>query len=457
MQKYVYIETWGCQMNSYDSKRMLELLESTHGFIPTDSPDHADLLLMNTCSIREKAEEKIFSRLGEWRSLKKKRPEMLIGVGGCVASQEGKRIRQRAPYVDIIFGPQTLHRLPALLKAANDERGLAMDISFPEIEKFDALPEPRADGPSAYVSIQEGCSKYCKYCIVPYTRGEEINRPFDDVLAEVAGLAAQGVREIMLLGQNVNAYAGPMHGGGIADLGLLITYVAEIEGVDRIRFSTSHPIEFSDTLIEAYATVPELANHLHLPVQSGSDRILGLMGRQHTRLEYKDRIQKLRAVRPTICISSDFIVGYPGETEEDFQQTLDLVQNIGFDQSYSFIFSARPGTPAATLPDPISLEEKKSRLQILQGRLTQQAQRISEAMIGTVQSILVTGPSKKDPMMLSGRTENNRVVNFSHGNQEMIGQFVEVTITEALRNSLRATLVQTEANCSILEEEACAL
>lgn len=432
-------------MNEYDSKRISELLNATHNLKLVNKPEDADVLLMNTCSIREKAQEKVFSRLGQWRPLKQSNPNLIIGVGGCVASQEGKAIRQRAPFVDVVFGPQTLHRLPSLINQVTRNGKPAIDVSFPEIEKFDKLPDPKSDGPTAFVSIQEGCSKYCTYCIVPYTRGEEINRPFDDVIAEVALLAEQGVREVTLLGQNVNAYQGKMHDGHIADLALLIRFVAHIDGVERIRFTTSHPNEFSDSLIEAYKDVPELVNHLHLPVQSGSDRILSLMGRGHTALEFKSKIRQLRKVRPDITISSDFIVGYPGETDEDFAATIDLVTQIGFDNSYSFIFSARPGTPAANLPNPVPDEIKKQRLQILQTRINQQATAISQAMVGTTQKVLVTGPSKKDPMLLSGRTENNRVVNFiPKDTKDLVGQFVLVSITEALPNSLRGELLVSQ-------------
>lgn len=428
-------------MNEYDSKRISELLNSTHNLQLVNKPEDADVLLMNTCSIREKAQEKVFSRLGQWRPLKQNNPNLIIGVGGCVASQEGKAIRQRAPFVDVVFGPQTLHRLPSLINQVTRNGKPAIDVSFPEIEKFDRLPDPKSDGPTAFVSIQEGCSKYCTYCIVPYTRGEEINRPFDDVIAEVALLAEQGVREVTLLGQNVNAYQGSMHDGHVADLALLIRFVAHIDGIERIRFTTSHPNEFSDSLIEAYKDVPELVNHLHLPVQSGSDRILSLMGRGHTALEFKSKIRQLKKVRPDITISSDFIVGYPGETDEDFAATIDLVTQIGFDNSYSFIFSARPGTPAANLPNPVPDEIKKQRLQILQTRINQQATAISQSMVGTTQKVLVTGPSKKDPMLLSGRTENNRVVNFMpKDTKDLVGQFVLVSITEALPNSLRGNL-----------------
>lgn len=443
VNKHLYIETWGCQMNEYDSQRIAELLEASHGLKLVDSPDNADVLLMNTCSIREKAFDKVFSRLGQWRELKLAKPHLIIGVGGCVASQEGNTIRQRAPYVNIIFGPQTLHRLPVLLNNVQYNGKPAIDISFPEIEKFDCLPEPKAHGPTAFVSIQEGCSQYCSYCIVPYTRGEEINRPVDDVLAEIASLASQGVREITLLGQNVNAYQGPMHDGHIADLGLLIRFVARMEDILRIRFTTSHPLKFSDSLIAAYRDVPKLATHLHLPVQSGSDRILSLMGRNHTALEYKTKIRKLRQVRPNIPISSDFIVGYPGETEEDFAATLDLVEAVGFDQSYSYMYSARPGTKAATLPEQISLDVKKQRLKILQEKLNQQAYAISQNMIGTLQSVLVTGPSKKDPHELCGRTENNRVVNF-HAPHAVIGQMVNLRITESSHYTLRAEYEEKE-------------
>jgi len=439
VEKRLYIETWGCQMNEYDSKRMAELLGSTHGLKLVNSADEADVLLMNTCSIREKAQEKVFSRLGQWRALKELRPELVIGVGGCVASQEGSAIRQRAPYVDIVFGPQTLHRLPTLLNTVKRSGKPAIDISFPEIEKFDKLPEPRAEGPAALVSIQEGCSKYCTYCIVPYTRGEEINRPFDDVIAECASLTAQGVKEITFLGQNVNAYRGKMHDDHLADLGLLIRFVAEIDGIERLRFTTSHPAEFGSSLISAYRDVPALANHLHLPVQSGSDRILQTMGRGYTAIEFKSKIRQLRQVRPDISISSDFIVGYPGETEEDFEATLTLVKAVGFDQSYSFIYSARPGTPAANLPDPVPLEIKKERLHRLQEQLNLQANQIAEKMKGTQQKILVTGPSKKNPEELTGRTENNRIVNFK-GPAELVGKMVHCEITAVLRNSLRAIL-----------------
>lgn len=443
MSKRLYIQTWGCQMNEYDSKRMAEALNVSDGYILVDKPEEADMLLMNTCSIREKAQEKVFHQLGRWRPLKKANPNLLIGVGGCVASSEGDVIFKRAPYVDLVFGPQTLHRIPELLKQRKETQRPAIDISFPEIEKFDKLPDAKADGPTAMVAVQEGCSEYCAYCIVPYTRGEEINRPFDDVITEIVTLSQQGVREITLLGQNVNAYKGLMHDGNFADLGLLITYIGQIEGINRIRFTTSHPKAFSDSLIQAYKEVPQLANHLHLPIQSGSDRILELMGRGHTAETYKMKIQKLRAVRPDISISSDFIVGFPGETEEDFQQTLNLVEELGFDHSFSFIFSERPGTPAATLPDKIPLEVKKERLDRLQAQLLKQGQAISDKMIGTKPLVLVTGPSRKDPMEYCGRTENNRVVNFKGGHPRLIGQFIAVEITAAPRGSLRGKIEYT--------------
>lgn len=433
----LYIETWGCQMNEYDSKRMAELLEVSHQLKLVKTPEEADVLLMNTCSIRENAEKKVFSRLGEWRELKLARPELVIGVGGCVASQEGNQILKRAPYVNLIFGPQTLHRLPQLLNQNNITHKPAMDISFPTIEKFDNLPEPKADGPTAFVSIQEGCSKYCKYCIVPYTRGEEVNRPFDDVLGEVAGLAAQGVREITLLGQNVNAYRGSMHDGHLADLALLLRYLSEIEGIDRLRFMTSHPNEFNDALIQTFLDLPKLANHLHLPVQSGSDRVLTSMGRQYTTLDYKAIIRKLRKIRPDLSLTSDFIVGYPGETEAEFEETMQFVQEMRFDNSYSFLYSPRPGTPAATLPDATPVEVKKQRLYRLQERLFQQADIISQSMLGTIQHLLISGPSKKNPFEFQGRTENNRVVNFTGGHQDLIGHFAPVKITEVRRNTLR--------------------
>ena len=431
----VYIETQGCQMNEYDSGRMLDVLRESQNLHLTDDPEQADVLLLNTCSIREKAQEKVFSQLGRWKALKQRRPGILIGVGGCVASQEGASLQKRAPYVDVVFGPQTLHRLPELLNRARRGQG-AVDISFPEIEKFDRLPEPRAEGPKAYVSIMEGCSKYCSFCVVPYTRGEEISRPFDDVIAEVATLAEQGVREVTLLGQNVNAYRGAMHDGSVCDFGELLRYVAEIDGIGRMRFTTSHPIEFADNQISAYAEVGKLAAHLHLPVQSGSDRILAAMKRKHTVLEYKSKIRRLKAARPDISISSDFIVGFPGESAADFEATLELIDWVGYDQSFSFIYSPRPGTPAVELPDPVPMTEKQERLARLQAKITGHAQAISASMLNTVQTVLVEGPSRKDPASLCGRTENNRVVNFA-GERQWIGQFVKLRITEALPNSLR--------------------
>ncbi|MEJ8567421.1 tRNA (N6-isopentenyl adenosine(37)-C2)-methylthiotransferase MiaB [Elongatibacter sediminis] len=439
----LYIKTHGCQMNEYDSDKMRDVLLASHGLELTDCEDEADVILINTCSIRDKAQEKVFSQLGRWKHLKQRNPRVVIGVGGCVASQEGSAIIDRAPYVDMVFGPQTLHRLPGMLDQVRSQREPAIDISFPEIEKFDNLPAPGAQGPTAFVSVMEGCSKYCSFCVVPYTRGEEVSRPFDDVIAECVALAEQGVREINLLGQNVNAYRGPMHDGTTADLALLIHYVAAIDGVDRIRFTTSHPVEFSDSLIDAFAEVPELANYLHLPVQSGSDRILSLMKRGHTALEYKQKIRRLRAVRPDISLSSDFIVGFPGETDRDFEDTMKLIEELDFDQSFSFIYSARPGTPAASLPDDLDLAGKKSRLSRLQARINEQAARISEGMVGSVQKILVEGPSRKDPAELAGRTENNRVVNFQ-GPREVIGCFADVVITEALSHSLRGRLVTGE-------------
>ncbi len=439
----LYIQTHGCQMNEYDSEKMADVLAHSHGLELTDRPEEADVILVNTCSIREKAQEKVFSQLGRWRPLKEARPEVVIGVAGCVASQEGEGIVRRAPYVDMVFGPQTIHRLPKLLEQARAGGDSAIDISFPEIEKFDHLPSPGAKGATAFVSIMEGCSKYCSFCVVPYTRGEEVSRPLDDVIAEVAELAGQGVCEINLLGQNVNAYRGPMHDGGTADLALLIRYVSHIEGIERIRFTTSHPVEFTDSLVEVFAEVPQLANYLHLPVQSGSDRVLSLMKRGHTILEYKQKIRRLRKVRPDIALSSDFIVGFPGETEHDFQQTLDLVRELEFDQSFSFIYSARPGTPAASFPDNVSLEEKKDRLKRLQDQLNRQAKAYAEAMVGTTQRVVVEGASKKDSGELAGRTENNRVVNFP-GPPELIGRMTEVTITAALANSLRGRVATSD-------------
>ncbi len=444
MSGKLYIKTYGCQMNEYDTGKMSDMLAASHGLALTDRPEEADVLLLNTCSIREKAQEKVFSQLGQWRDWKRARPDLVIGVGGCVASQEGAAIRERAPFVDVVFGPQTLHRLPEMLEAVRAGGEPVVDVSFPEIEKFDRLPEPRADGPTAYVSVMEGCSKYCTFCVVPYTRGEEISRPFDDVLAEVAQLADQGVREIHLLGQNVNAYRGVMHDGEIADLALLIRYVAAVDGVERIRFTTSHPVEFSDGLIEAYRDVPELVSFLHLPVQSGSDRILALMKRGHSAFAYKQKIRRLREVRPDISISSDFIVGFPGETDEDFEHTMALIEAIGFDQSFSFIYSRRPGTPAAELRDDVPHDVKQARLARLQRVINANAQRIGRRMVGTVQRVLVDRPSRRDPRQLAGRTANNRVVNFD-GPAELLGRFVEVRITEALPNSLRGELSTTPA------------
>ena len=442
--KKLYIKTNGCQMNEYDSSKMADVLHQSHGFEKTDNLDEADLILLNTCSIREKAQEKVFSQLGQWRNFKQQNPHVMIGVGGCVASQEGAGILKRAPYVDMVFGPQTLHRLPQLLDERVSSKKSVVDISFPEIEKFDHLPKPRAEGPVAFVSIMEGCSKYCSYCVVPYTRGEEISRPFDDVLTECYQLAQQGVREINLLGQNVNDYRGRMNDNGEADLALLIHYLAAIDGIDRLRFTTSHPIAFSDNLINAFAEVPELANHLHLPIQSGSDRILSLMKRGYTSLEYKSKIRKLRKVRPDIRLSTDIIVGFPGETDQDFEDTLNIVQELGFDLSFSFIYSPRPGTPAANLADETPLEVKKHRLKLLQDRLTMQAMRYSEAMLGTTQRVLITGVSKKDQNQWAARTECNRVINFDSA-QHTLGDFVNVRITEALPNSLRGTLVNVHA------------
>ena len=435
----LFIQTHGCQMNAYDSARMADVLAASDGLELTTIAEEADVILVNTCSIREKAQEKVFSQLGRWKALKQGGRPVLIGVGGCVASQEGAAIVKRAPHVDLVFGPQTLHRLPELVRARRRTGQAQVDISFPEIEKFDRLPEPRADGPSAFVSIMEGCSKYCSFCVVPYTRGEEVSRPFEDVLVEVAQLAAQGVREVNLLGQNVNAYRGPIGdrgAGEVADLGLLIRTIAQVDGIDRIRFTTSHPLEFSDSLVEAYRDVPELADYLHLPVQSGSDRILAAMKRGYTALEFKQKIRKLRAVRPGISISSDFIVGFPGETEADFEKTMKLIDEVGFDQSFSFIYSRRPGTPAADLDDATSSEEKHARLERLQARINDNARRISDAMVGTVQRVLVEGPSRKDPAELTGKTENMRSVNFQ-APPGLVGQFADVVITQAMSNSLR--------------------
>ncbi|UZD16326.1 tRNA (N6-isopentenyl adenosine(37)-C2)-methylthiotransferase MiaB [Gallibacterium anatis] len=443
MTQKLHIKTWGCQMNEYDSAKMADLLNSTHGLELTENAEEADILLLNTCSIREKAQEKVFHQLGRWKDLKKQNPDLIIGVGGCVASQEGEHIRDRAPYVDIIFGPQTLHRLPEMVNQIRGGKSAVVDVSFPEIEKFDRLPEPRAEGPTAFVSIMEGCNKYCSFCVVPYTRGEEVSRPVDDVLFEIAQLAEQGVREVNLLGQNVNAYRGPTHDGGICSFAELLRLVAAIDGIDRLRFTTSHPIEFTDDIIDVYRDTPELVSFLHLPVQSGSDRILSMMKRNHTALEYKAIIRKLREARPDIQISSDFIVGFPGETEQDFEQTMNLIAQVNFDMSFSFIYSARPGTPAADMPDDVSEEEKKQRLYLLQERINQQASQFSRRMLGTEQRILVEGPSKKDIMELTGRTENNRIVNFV-GSPDMIGKFVDVKITDVYTNSLRGEVVRTE-------------
>jgi tRNA-2-methylthio-N6-dimethylallyladenosine synthase len=444
MARKLFIKTMGCQMNEYDSDKMADVLRESHGYELTNDPHAADLLLVNTCSIREKAQEKVFSELGRWRPLKESKPGVMIGVGGCVASQEGEGIARRAPFVDVVFGPQTLHRLPELIEDARKRQCSVVDISFPEIEKFDRLPEPRAEGPTAFVSVMEGCSKYCSFCVVPYTRGEEISRPFDDVVAECVTLAEQGVKEINLLGQNVNAYRGPMHDGQQADLATLIYYVAAIDSVERIRFTTSHPVEFTDSLIQAYAEVPKLANYLHLPVQHGSDRILAAMKRGHTALEYKAKIRKLREARPDISLSSDFIVGFPGESDQDFEKLMDLIAEIGFDQSFSFIYSARPGTPAAGLTDETPMDVKKKRLQILQARINQQAFAISQGMVGTTQRVLVEKTSKKDASQVAGKTENMRWVNFD-ADPSCIGQFVDVVITEALPNSLRGRLAGNQA------------
>ncbi|ALO43132.1 MULTISPECIES: tRNA (N6-isopentenyl adenosine(37)-C2)-methylthiotransferase MiaB [Pseudoalteromonas] len=453
MSKKLHIKTWGCQMNEYDSQKMADLLDATNGYEVTEEAEQADVILLNTCSIREKAQEKVFHQLGRWKLLKDDNPDLVIGVGGCVASQEGDTIRQRAPFVDIVFGPQTLHRLPEMIKQVQSKQGAVVDISFPEIEKFDRLPEPKAEGPTAFVSIMEGCSKYCTFCVVPYTRGEEVSRPLDDVLLEVAQLAEQGVREVNLLGQNVNAFRGEMHDGEICYFSDLLRYVAAIDGIDRIRYTTSHPVEFTPDIIEAYADVPELVDHLHLPVQSGSDRVLNLMKRGHTALEYKSTIRKLRKIRPNLSMSSDFIIGFPGETSADFEATMNLINDIGFDMSFSFIYSARPGTPAADLPDDVSEQEKKERLYILQNRINQMSQDISRKMFDTEQRILVEGPSKKNPMELRGRTENNRVVNFE-GPHSVIGQFVDVRITEALPNSLRGELIRTESEMNLRKDVA---
>ena len=427
-------------MNDYDSNRMLDSLQNSHGVEQTKDEAEADILLLNTCSVREKAQEKVFSQLGRWRKIKAVNPQLVIGVGGCVASQEGDGIFKRAPYVDMVFGPQTLHRLPKMYDDVVTSKTSHVDISFPEIEKFDVLPAPRVEGVTAFVSIMEGCSKYCSFCVVPYTRGEEFSRPFDDVITEVYTLAEQGIREVTLLGQNVNAYWGALHDGGVADLALLIRYVAEIDGIDRIRYTTSHPLEFSDSLISVYADVPRLVDHLHLPVQSGSDRILTAMKRRYTADDYIKIINKIRMIRPDISLSSDFIIGFPGETDKDFEATMHLIETIGYDLSFSFIYSARPGTPAADLPDDVPMQVKRERLQRLQKRITQMAMQISHNMIGTIQRVLVDRPARKDPVQISGRTENNRVVNFD-GDHKLIGHFTNVKITEALPNSLRGVIV----------------
>lgn len=437
----LFIKTHGCQMNVYDSDKMADVLDSSHNLKLTQNEADADVILLNTCSIREKAQEKVFSQLGRWREIKKKKPNLIIGVGGCVASQEGDNILKRAPYVDIVFGPQTLHRLPEMITEVQSKQKPVVDISFPEIEKFDRLPEPKASGPSAFVSIMEGCSKYCSFCVVPYTRGKEVSRPFDDVILEVVTLAEKGVREINLLGQNVNDYLGQMGESEYekADLALLISTIAEIDGIDRIRYTTSHPVAFSDRLIEVYGEVPQLVDHLHLPVQSGSDRILTLMKRGHTALEYKAKIKRLREIRPNISLSSDFIIGFPGETDEDFNQTMKLIESIGYDHSFSFIYSQRPGTPAASLPDSTPMEVKKKRLNILQSRIAQMANEISHNMLGKTETILVEGKSKKYNE-LAGRTENNRIVNFT-GSEDLVGQFVKTKIIEVRPNCLMGELI----------------
>lgn len=440
----LYIETHGCQMNEYDSTRMGQLLIDSDNLQMTDDPAEADVILLNTCSIREKAQEKVFHQLGRWKKLKANNPNLIIGVGGCVASQEGEAIAKRAPFVDVVFGPQTLHRLPEMISERRGQGEISrpvVDISFPEIEKFDRLPLPEADGVSAFVSIMEGCNKYCTFCVVPYTRGEEVSRPLTDVLVEIAHLAAQGVREVNLLGQNVNAWRGIRPDGSPADFADMLHAVAAIDGIDRIRYTTSHPVEFTDSLIDAYAEIPELVDHLHLPVQNGSDRILAAMKRGHTAIEYKSKIRRLRKIRPNISISSDFIVGFPGESEQDFAQTMKLIDDIGFDVSYSFVYSARPGTPAANLPDDTPEDVKKQRLAVLQQRINNHAQQISRAMVGSVQRILVSGFSRKDPGQLQGRSENNRVVNFAATDTSLIGKFVDIEITEALSNSLRGRLL----------------
>jgi len=456
-RRKLFIKTYGCQMNEYDSSRISDVLADSHDLEITDKAEDADVLLLNTCSIREKAQEKVFSQLGRWKNWKNDKPDLVIGVGGCVASQEGAEIQKRAPYVDVVFGPQTIHRLPEMISGASSMHKKIVDISFPEIEKFDCMPEPKADGPSAFVSIMEGCSKYCSFCVVPYTRGEEVSRPFDDVLAEVAGLAEQGVREVNLLGQNVNAYSGKMFSSDgeetLADLALLIHYVAAIDGIERIRFTTSHPMEFNDDLVEVYAQVPELVSFLHLPVQSGSDKILTAMKRGHTAEQYKDIIRRLKIARPDISISSDFIIGFPDESDGDFANTMKLIEDVGFDHSFSFIYSARPGTPAAVLTDNTTDLIKKHRLGILQDVITSNAMAISKKMVGTIETVLVENVSRKSELQVAGRTENNRVVNFT-GEKELIGRFVDVKITEARTNSLQAEYVELSALETVKQKNA---
>lgn len=439
MPKKLFVKTHGCQMNEYDSARMHDVLREEGAYELVDDEQQADVILLNTCSIREKAQEKVFHQLGRWQHLKDANPDLVIGVGGCVASQEGDAIRARAPYVDMVFGPQTIHRLPDMVIDAQVKKLPVVDVTFPEVEKFDRLPEPKVDGPAAFVSIMEGCSKYCSFCVVPYTRGEEVSRSVDSVMQEVVALARQGVREVHLLGQNVNSYLGQID-DDVADLAELIHYVAAIDGIDRIRFTTSHPLDFSDNLIEAYANVPELVDHLHLPVQSGSDKILQAMKRGHTRADYVEKIRRLRAVRPNISLSSDFIIGFPGETQVEFDETMSLIDEIGFDVSFSFIYSARPGTPAAALANDTPMAMKKAWLQQLQTRIREQAEDIADAMVGTQQQVLIMGVSKKDPAQLAGRTENNRVVNFN-GSSALIGEFADIRITQALPNSLRGEMV----------------
>ena len=448
MSGKLHVKTFGCQMNEYDSAKMVDVLRDSHAYELTEIADEADLILLNTCSVRDKAQEKVFSQLGRWRELKLKHPDLIIGVGGCVASQEGVGIVKRAPFVDMVFGPQTLHRLPEMLEETRRTHRPVVDISFPEIEKFDSLPPARAEGATAFVSIMEGCSKYCTFCVVPYTRGEEVSRPFDDVMVEITELAEQGVKEVTLLGQNVNGYRGLKHDGTIADLAMLIEYISVMDGIERIRFTTSHPMEFSDRLIDAFAEVPKLANYLHLPVQSGSDRILAAMKRNHTVLEYKAKIRKLRKVRPGISLSTDIIVGFPGETETDFRATMRLIEDIGFDQAFSFIYSRRPGTPAASFADDVPHEEKVHRLEILQARIHDIGQEYMRRLLGTTQRVLVERPSTKNPRELAGRTECNRWVNFA-GDSRLIGKFVEVNITDVKQNSLRGRLADTRTQLSI--------